>query len=801
MNARSFVLLLLLVASPLEAQQFGASVAIDGAELLIAEPLRRRDAATIYRYGMSSGGEWAQVGTLEAPPHGGGDFFGRFIAMDEESLLVGGTLYENSTGAVWAYRWEGEEWVFDEILQAEGLQEEEAFGRFGQLYGELFFVSSLGFGGTGAVWVFERDEAGRWSERARLEPEPAAPQEFFGWGLDYDGERLIVGSFAGEETRGAAYVFRQDDQGGWLQEARLALAAEESQPYDVGFAGVPGAGTIGVGWLDGMALVGLPGRDQGAGTVYTYIPEAPGEWMRGPTLDAPDRAPGSFFGHALHLEGNELWVSAPGAAAVGAIYRFAYDGAAGSFRYIDRIESSIDVDSGDGFGTTIAAAGDLAVVGQPGDDGALGSAVVLRREGEEWTSASKVFIPGEPGLPAITGAEIECGEDGLVDQFFCSSVDLLSFIPVDQMGGGRGIRTNDIWGWTDPESGREYAIVGRTDGTSFVDVSDAVNPVYLGSLPKTPGSMTSSWRDMKVYGNHVFVVADGAGRHGMQVFDLARLREVEGNPVRFEADVVYDQIGSAHNIVINEETGIAYAVGVNSAGATCGGGLHMIDVNAPKEPAFAGCFQDGMTGRSGTGYTHDAMCVIYRGPDEAYVDREICFGANETALTIADVTEKERPVHVSTATYPNVAYAHQGWLTEDHRYFFMNDELDESAARGGRGPELPGTRTLIWDVADLDDPILAKEHFGEVLSTDHNLYIRGNLMYQSNYVSGLRILNIADPLNPVEVGYLDTVPGNDSVAMSGSWSNYPFFESGTIVVASRDEGLFLVRYSPRELLP
>ena len=195
------------------------------------------------------------------------------------------------------------------------------------------------------------------------------------------------------------------------------------------------------------------------------------------------------------------------------------------------------------------------------------------------------------------------------------------------------------------------------------------------------------------------------------------------------------------------------------------------------------------------------MCVIYRGPDEEYTEREICFGANETALTIADVTDKERPVHVSTATYPNVAYAHQGWLTEDHRYFFMNDELDESAAHGGGGPEFPGTRTLIWDVTDLDDPVLAREHFGEVLSTDHNLYIRGNLMYQSNYVSGLRILNIADPINPVEVGYIDTVPDNDSVAMSGSWSNYPFFESGTIAVASREEGLFLVRYAPRELLP
>ena len=128
------------------------------------------------------------------------------------------------------------------------------------------------------------------------------------------------------------------------------------------------------------------------------------------------------------------------------------------------------------------------------------------------------------------------------------------------------------------------------------------------------------------------------------------------------------------------------------------------------------------------------------------------------------------------------------------------DELDEGAAQR-EGSEWEGTRTLIWDVSDLDDPILAKEHFGETFATDHNLYVRGNLMYQSNYVSGLRILNISDPLNPLEVGFLDTVPSNESTAMSGSWSNYPFFESGTIVVTSRQEGIFLLRHSPRELLP
>ena len=103
-------------------------------------------------------------------------------------------------------------------------------------------------------------------------------------------------------------------------------------------------------------------------------------------------------------------------------------------------------------------------------------------------------------------------------------------------------------------------------------------------------------------------------------------------------------------------------------------------------------------------------------------------------------------------------------------------------------------------MADLDDPILAKEHFGEVLATDHNLYIKGNLMYQSNYMSGLRILDIGDPLNPIEVGFLDTVSRSDSAAMSGAWSNYPFFESGTFAVSGTGEGVFFLRYRPREIL-
>jgi choice-of-anchor B domain-containing protein len=226
----------------------------------------------------------------------------------------------------------------------------------------------------------------------------------------------------------------------------------------------------------------------------------------------------------------------------------------------------------------------------------------------------------------------------------------------------------------------------------------------------------------------------------------------------------------------------------------------MIDIRTPASPTFAGCFGDPNTGNAGTGYSHDAMCIVYDGPDAEHVGKEICFGSNENALSIADVTDKGNASAISSADYPNVGYAHQGWITGDHRYFYMNDEGDESASIQA-GTPMEGTRTLIWDVSDLDDPVMVKEHFGETFTIDHNLYIKDDLMYQSNYVSGLRILDISDPQNPVEVGFLDTVPWSEEVEFDGSWSNYPYFESGTIVVSSGAEGVFFLKYTPQELVP
>ncbi len=405
--------------------------------------------------------------------------------------------------------------------------------------------------------------------------------------------------------------------------------------------------------------------------------------------------------------------------------------------------------------------------------------------------------PSGPRLDAISGSPVSC-ESGFAVGYRCSNVNLVSFLPLVDMGGGLGlpaspgdpeggVRLNDIWGWTDPQTGIEYALVGRTDGLAFVSLDDPERPVYVGELPKTAAAFTSPWRDVKVYADHAFIVADGAGQHGMQVFDLRQLRDASDTPVTYSSTAVYQGIASAHNIAINEASGFAYIVGSQSGGETCGGGLHMVDIHDPVNPTFAGCFAHGSTGRAGTGYTHDAQCIKYSGPDEDYQGREICLGSNETALSIADVTDKADPRAISSAAYPGLGYVHQGWISEDHRYFLINDEFDELSGIA------PRSRTLVWDIEDLDDPVLVREHLGVTTSTDHNLYIRGNLMYQSNYTSGLRILDVSDPANPTEVGFFDSVTSTDAPGFEGSWSNYPFFESGVVVFTSVNEGLFVVR--------
>ena len=367
-------------------------------------------------------------------------------------------------------------------------------------------------------------------------------------------------------------------------------------------------------------------------------------------------------------------------------------------------------------------------------------------------------------------------ENGMAGLYPCNGYDFIGRIPLVDFNAQSG---NDSWGWTDTTTGKEYALMGLDNGVAFIDISDEENLLYLGKLPGI--GEPSSWRDIKVYKDHAFIVSESQGA-GMQVFDLTKLREVANPPITFTRDAQYGGFGNAHNIVINEATGFAYVVGT-ARNDQFGGGAHFINIQDPKNPIAAGGYAEN-------GYSHDAQVVTYNGPDSDYTGREIYVGSNEDVVIIADVTDKDNPINISRVTYPNIEYTHQGWFTDDQRYFLLGDELDE-IERGFK------TRTLIFDFSDLDNPFKHDTYLGTTSAIDHNGYVKGDEYFLANYTAGLRVLDISGVANKSisEAGFFDTYPISDNAQFSGVWNVYPYFASGKIVISDINSGLFIIRKS------
>jgi len=364
--------------------------------------------------------------------------------------------------------------------------------------------------------------------------------------------------------------------------------------------------------------------------------------------------------------------------------------------------------------------------------------------------------------------------DGFAGIYPCHNVDFIEHLPPAEYGGGN---TNEVWGWTDPLDQTEYVLLGKTTGVAFISIADPLNPIYLGTLP--PHTSNSTWRTLRTYSNYLFIGSEANG-HGLQVFDLTRLRDVDSPPAAFTEDAWYGGFGRCHTLVIEEQSGMLYACGTN----TFGGGLHIVDITNPLEPVLAGAYdQDG--------YTHEAQVVVYDGPDTDYAGHVIvfCYNGNNTAdLTIVDATDPLDATTVSITPYPQSAYCHQGWLTPDKRFLLMDDELDEFNGI------FQATRTLIWNVEDLDNPVFMDNFMGTTPAIDHNQIIMGNLSYQSNYTAGLRLIDVSDieNANLSEVGYFDHYVANNNPTFNGQWMSYPFFESGVVPLTDISGGLFLV---------
>ena len=383
-------------------------------------------------------------------------------------------------------------------------------------------------------------------------------------------------------------------------------------------------------------------------------------------------------------------------------------------------------------------------------------------------------------------------------EYSCLNYDLMGRITLEEMDAEAG---NDCWGWTDSTTGREYAIIGVNNGTSFIDITDSTSPIYLGKLPTA--TVDSSWRDMKVYNDHVYIVSE-AGDHGLQVFNLANLRGIDSEQV-FSANYTDKSFGQAHNIAINEDSGYAYIAGARTKG------IYALNLSNPLAPKLE------LEG-SQFGYSHDAQIVNYKGPDQDHFGKEIYIGSNENKVDIVDVTDKSEPKLISTFLYDH-QYTHQAWLTDDHKYALLGDELDELDSNYELKADAK-TRTVIIDLSDLDKPSLHHDYEAETKAIDHNGYVKGTEFFLASYTAGLRVLDILniDQKSISEIGFFNTfIDHNDSglpnsttvksqdpdgdhsgkkgnsSAFSGAWSVYPFFKSENIIISDINSGLYIVK--------
>ena len=821
---------------------FGGAVLVGDGEIFVGEAANQFRPGTVYVYRRGGSG-WQESGTLTAPGAVVGDQFGSALALDGTRLFVA-----SGATAVHVFNKTGSTWTAGGSIAASGVPGQDIrFGRGLAASGEWLFVGREVVGGgrgrgaggggggggrggaeaapapPGAVYVFKRDAAGTYAHHSTLvSGDSGSAGDNFGASLAINSNVLLIGASGQANRAGVVHEFGLDADGSWKAQRSFApvgvqggelFGSSLSQAGDITVVTAPGdAGGYGAAYVFGRVPQGrgrgagpATGAAAGAANVPAAAGAAPGQaaapagnftWIEVARLTAPASSRIDQFAAAVAGTGSEVWIGAPRAGGAGRVYVFTGNPAA------FQVEGFKILGPGwsdpVGAGSSVSVRGNLAAVGAVLANRAAGAVLIYERDPfGVWREQPVITPPTLDELPPMTGSERRCSGAGKVEMFDCGAADLLSFLPPSKLTyDGHYIPISSLWGWTDSQTKQEWALLGRRDGATFVDITNPTRPIAVADLPLTEGARPSSWREMKVYKDHAYIVSDGAGPHGMQIFDLTRLRTMKpqpnGLPQKVDADFIYRNINSVHDIVINEESGFAYPVGSSAGGTTCGGGLHMVDIREPKNPKFVGCFADTETGRQRTGYIHDAQCVMYKGPDKRYKGHEICIGSNEIAISIQDVTDKSKPRVISRATYPKVGYTHQGWLTEDHRYFYLDDETDET------GNTVEKTRTLIFDFIDLENPRLVKEHMGVEAASDHNQYVKGDLLYQANYRSGVRILSIKDPTNPKEVAFFDTDPFRPNTAgFNGAWNVYPFFKSGTIIVSSIEQGLFMIRAEGR----
>ena len=779
----------LLTGAPAAAQdEFGRMVAVSGATVIVGKPGAARGPAALYRFERDRSGAWVLMGTFSPPDAAGnGHRLAPSLQWKGERLIVGsgdpdvrfgahlfqhsrdGLVYERglelvrppSTGPAAAHGGPGAAAVdFAGIMRI--LQPPT---RTVALQRDRIAVSVTAEGAEpGGVHVYQRSGRRGWSAPTVLPlPGPASEYPDFGTALAVNRDAILVAS-PGAEGDGRVFVYRPRDS---------ELGNVTIGPPDSLEAGARFGAALAV--EGSRLLIGAPGARHGSGLVHAYRRVGNGEWefhqlltpgspeegmeeveMPGaddvedagavPEPEAAEAA--GAFGTTLALLGDELWVGAPRErSGAGRVHRFMLIDGDWQAAALDVPEARPDA----ALGSAVAIGTSAAVVGAPGTDGGYGAALVFRRDpGGPW-SDPEWLRPG-PGPDAVTEGEVRCDE-GAAAGFSCEGVDLLAFLPTSAIGGEPWERVSDVWGWTDPETGREYALVGRSGGAAIVDVTDPGGPALPGrSARPTPVEPATSRSTPTTSSSPA---TGPATTDSSSSTSRVRLRDRPSRTAsQFQPDAVYRGIASAHNLGMDAESGFAFPVGASGVGGeTCGGGLHMVDVRDPKSPVFAGCFTD-------------TLGLIAPGPHPRRPVRGVPRPRRTLPGDGRSASHRTRACSGSS-TSPTRRRPRRSARREPPR-------ASRTSTRGG-SPTITATTTSTTNSTNWWARLPGDAHLhlrrrrtrrpdpggqrGRPSgATDHNLYVKGDRMYQANYQAGFRLLDISDPEAPVEIGWFDTTP-------------------------------------------
>jgi choice-of-anchor B domain-containing protein len=437
------------------------------------------------------------------------------------------------------------------------------------------------------------------------------------------------------------------------------------------------------------------------------------------------------------------------------------------------------------------------------------------------------------GMPSILGP---FPDDGFGLDFIGQLTN--AQLGVTRLAGTGAPFLSDIWGWTDQDTGSdchgdEYALVGSSSGLSIARITDADGvapdvPVFLGLVPTTNrDTLLNFWWDIKVWDNKAYWTTEVIDQ-GLGVFDLTRLCEMDGPPADgiLEPDAYVaitlgtDEYRAAHNITVNVEdpsNSIAYLTGVRSFDRSLSPDpMWMVDLAAISDDSPPTVEAAGQVARISVGGeliavdSHDAQVVTYVGPDLNYPGSQIAVmsaGFNEQ-LVVLDVSDPANALQISSTSYAGASFSHQGWFDVSQRYFFMGDEEDELfGISDPRNPDLPDTtRTYVFDMSDLRAPALLCHFDAPYAAIDHNMFVKGDKLYQANYTSGFTVWQIptAGPnadltdCGMVMLGHMDTEPRLPNIHMNhnlnifiGPWGIYPYFASEKIIVSDGLNGLII----------